>query len=214
MLRPDGADADPGTAVCYLLLTDRHLEAVISNLSNAELTCIERDPDRMITAFTWGGPASTEAQAQLVGCLEDDTVDLIFMATIIPVSLSQATSDCVMAALYIIDPKAVMTARLEGDPQPAMAGSMAAFTVSVACLNDEEWATAAPRLGMVPEDRDGIVCITAALGGPAEMTTAMTEAMAAEDVGEETALFMAGLECGMEPAATPGPGTATPTPMT
>ena len=69
---------------------------------------------------------------------------------------------------------------------------------------------------MEPEDREGMVCIMAALGGPAEMAAAMTEAMAAEGVAEDTDLFAAGLECGMEAppqTAAPEPATETPTPM-
>ena len=186
--------------------------AVLSSLSDAELACIGGDPEKMIAALTGGAPTSMQEQARLVGCLDDDTVDLIFMATNIPVPLSAETSDCVLAALDVIDPRVVITAGLEGDPGTAMAGSMAAFTVSVACLNEEEWAAAAPRVGMVPEDRDGMVCIMAALGGPTEMATAMTEAMEAEEVGEDTALFMAGLECGMEPGPAPGQASTEPTP--
>ena len=191
-------------------------EALLSSLSEDEIDCIGQDPERMIAALTGGAPASMEEQARLTQCLDDGTVDQLFIATIIPVPLSQATSGCVMAALDVIDPRAVMTAGLEGDPQTAMGGSMAAFTVYVACLNDEEWTTAAPILGMVPEDRDGMMCIMAALGGPAEMATALTEAMEAEDVAEGTALFMAGLECGieegLEPGSTPEPATETPEP--
>ena len=192
-------------------------EALLSSLSEAELACIGGDPERMIAALTRRGPASIEEQAKLTQCLDDETVNLIFMATIVPVQFSEETSTCVLAGLEVIDPRAVMTAGTEGDPETAMAGSMAAFTVSVACLNDEEWATAAPRLGMGPEDREEMVCIMVALGGPAKMAKAMTEAMKAGDVVEGTALFTAGLECGMEPwpepAATTGPATETPTPM-
>ena len=198
-------------------LPNQGQEALLSSLSGDELACIGGDPYRMIAVLTGGAPAPTEEQAKLIGCLDDDTLDLIFMTTIIPVPISEETSGCIVAALDIIDPGTVMTAGLEGDPQTAMAGSMAAFTVSVACLNDEEWATAAPRLGMETEDREGMVCIMAALGGPAEMATAMTEAMEAEEVADESALGMAGTECGMEPppepTATPEPGTATPTPI-
>ena len=56
----------------------------------------------------------------------------------------------------------------------------------------------------------------AALGGPATMATALTEAMATEGVAERSALFAAALECGMEvPAASAAPqlATATPSPM-
>ena len=155
-----------------------------------------------------------EEQAEFIRCLDDNTVDRLFVATIIPVPLGEETSDCVQEGLDIIDPRAVMTAGLEGDAATAMGGSMAAFIVAVACLDDEEWTAAAPRLGMEPEDRDGMVCVMAALGGPTEMATAMTEAMAAE---EESALFAAGLECGMEASpqtATQEPATETPTPTT
>ena len=190
-------------------------ETVLSSLSEDELACIGQDPERMISALTGGSPSSKEQQTRVIRCLDDDTLDLLFMATIIPVPLSEETSTCVLAALEVIDPRAVMTAGPEGDPQKAMTGSMAAFSVSVACLNDEEWTAAVPRLGMEPEDREGMVCVMAALGGPAEMATAMTEAMASEGVAEDTALFAAGLECGMgapDGSATPQPATATPSP--
>ena len=167
---------------------------MLSSLSEAELGCIDEDPERMIAALTGGRPASMEEQARLTQCLDDDTVDQLFMATIVPVQLGEETFACVQAGLDVIDPRAVMTAGLEGDPQKAMTGSMAAFSVSVACLNDEEWNAAAPRLGMEPGDRDGMVCIMAALGGPTEMATAMTEAMATEGVAEDTDLFAAGLD--------------------
>ena len=92
---------------------------------------------------------------------------------------------------------AVMTAGLAGHPETAMSGSMSVFTMTVACLNDDEWAEAARRLGMGPGERERMLCIMAALGGPAEVATALTEAVAAEGVTYETALFAVGLECGM-----------------
>ena len=187
---------------------------MLSSLSVAELGCIGEDPERMISALTGDRPGSMEEQAKLVGCLDDDSVNQLFMATIVPVPLGEETSACVQGGLEVIDPRAVMTAGLDGDPQKAMAGSMAAFSVAVACLNDEEWVKAAPRLGMEPEDREGMVCVMAALGGPAEMATAMTEAMATEEVAEDTDLFSAGLACGMEaPDGSAASETATSTPM-
>ena len=193
-------------------------ETVLPSLSEDELACIGGDPEMMIAALTGNRPVSREERARLTECLEDDTVGQRFMTAIIPVPLSRETSDCVLAALEVIYPNAVMTTGLlEGDPKTAFAGSMAALSVYVACLNDEEWAAAAPRLGMQPEERDAMMCIMASLGGPAEMATAMAEAVMAEEVGEDTPLFDASLECGMEPrpepTATPGLETATPTPM-
>ena len=190
-------------------------ETVLSSLSEDELECTGEDPERILAAITGGRPASMEEQARLVGCLDDDSVNQLFMATIVPVALGEETSACVQVGLEVIDPRAVTTAGLEGDAATAMAGSMAAFSVAVACLNDKEWAEAAPRLGMEPEDRDGMVCVMAALGGPTEMATAMTEVVRAGVVAEDTALFAAGLECGMETppqTAAPEPATATPMP--
>ena len=191
-------------------------ENVISSLSEYELACIGEDPERTLAALTGGRPASMENQAKLVGCLDDDSVNQLFMSTIVPVALGEKTSACVQAGLDVIDPRAVMTAGLEGNAQAAMGGSMAAFSVAVACLNDEEWTQAAPRLGMRPEDREGVLCIMAALGGPTTMATALTEAMASEGVAEGSALFAAGLECDMEPPAestASQPARATPSPM-
>ena len=108
-------------------------EAVISSLSEDELACIGEEPGRMLAALTGGRPASMEEQARLVGCLDDDSVDQLFIATIIPVPLDEETSTCVQAGLDVIDPREVMTAGLEGDAATAMGGSMAAF-LRIYCL--------------------------------------------------------------------------------
>ena len=131
-------------------------ETVLSSLSEDELECTGEDPERMLAALTGGRPTSMEEQAEFIRCLDDDSVDRLFMATIIPVPLGEETSDCVQAGLDVIDPRAVMTAGLEGDAQAAMGGSMAAFSVSIACLNDEEWTEAAAlKLGMEPRGQGG-----------------------------------------------------------
>ena len=185
------------------------LPPVISSLSEAEFACIGGDPERMIAALTGGSPASLEEQARLIGCLDDDTVDLISLSTIIPVPLSMETSDCILAGLDVIDPRGVMAAGLEGDPQSAMAGSMAAFTVSIACLNDGEWRSAATRLGMVSEDREGARCLMEILGGPGQMAEAMSE----REDGVDT-LSSAVTTCGLAMMSPePRPEFATPTPM-
>ena len=110
-----------------------------------------------------------------------------------------------------------MTAGIEGDPGRAMAGSMAAFSVTMACLNDEEWQIAGPQVGMGPDDREGMQCLLAALGGPGQMATAMTAAQE----GDITEMAQAGMdECGLDigpplsgqTPGTPSPETTAPTP--
>ena len=182
-------------------------QALTSGLSEVELECIGGDPGRLALALTAGGTSSMAEQAEIIACLDDGTVDRLFLAGFVPVAgpLSPESSRCIRSAFRVINPRSVLLAGLEGDPETAMSGSVAAFTVALACLTDEEWTAAAPRLGLGPGDRDGMVCIMAALGGPSEMATAITGAMDAEQVEEGTALFDAGLECGMEQAQEPAP---------
>ncbi len=103
-----------------------------------------------------------------------------------------------------------MAAGMEGDPGRAMAGSMAAFSVTTACLNDQEWAAAASMTGIGPDERAGMQCLMEALGGPGPMATAMTAAQE----GEFVELASAGTECGLEMGPPPGqpPGTPPPAP--
>ena len=169
--------------------------AMFSELSDAEKECIGENPER---------------QTRYIGCLEDETLARIFLAGFVPSPgpLSQKSSDCVRAAFEVIDPREVMTAGIEGNPRRAMAGSMAALSVTVACLTDQEWEATAPVLGMSPDERVGMQCLLAELGGPAEMAKAMTAAQE----GEFTNLAKAGAECGLEMGPPPGqpPGTVPP----
>ena len=170
---------------------------MFSELSDAEKECIGDNPER---------------QTRFFGCLEDETLARIFLARVVPGlrPLSQESSDCVRATFEVIDPREVMTAGLEGNPGRAMAGSMAGLSVTVACLTDQEWEATAPMLGMSPDERVGMQCLLAELGGPAEMAKAMTAAQA----GEFTNLTRAGAECGLEMGPPPGqpPGTPQPVP--
>ena len=101
-----------------------------------------------------------------------------------------------------------MTAGIEGNPGRAMAGSMTALSVTVACLTDQEWEKTAPMLGMSPDERAGMQCLMEALGGPGQMVAAMTAAQE----GEFAELASAGAECRLEmgPPAVQPPGTAPP----
>ena len=169
--------------------------AMFSELSDAEKECIGENPER---------------QTRYVGCLEDETLTRVFLAGFVPGPgpLSQESSDCVRAAFEVINPREVMTAGIEGDPGRAMAGSMAALSVTMACLNDEEWEATAPIVEMGPDDREGMQCLMEALGGPGNMAAAMTAAQE----GEFAELASAGTECGLEMGPPPGQAPATPPP--
>ena len=186
------------------------ISALLSELSANELACIGDDAGKLVRSLAGPGQASGEEQAEFIGCLEDETVARIFLAGFAPGSgpLSLETSDCVRAGFAVIDPREVMTSGIEGDPGRAMAGSMAAFSVTTACLNDEEWAAAASRTGMGPGEREGMQCLLAQLGGPGEMA----EAMIAAGEGNFTDLARARAECGLDMGLAAGQESATPPP--
>ena len=189
--------APPGVLAPLQPLDSR---TMFSELSEAEKECIGEN---------------TERQTKYVGCLEDETLVRIFLAGYVPGPgpLSQESSECVRAAFEVIDPREVMTAGIEGNSGRAMAGSMAAFSVTMACLTDQEWEETAPQVGMGPEEREGMACLMEALGGPGNMAGAMIAA----GEGDFTDLSKAGAECGLDmgpasgqaPARTPPAPTAT-----
>ena len=169
----------------------------------------------MIAALTGGAPSSKEQQTRVIRCLDDDTVNQLFISTIVPSPgpLSIETTNCVLAGLEVIDPRAMMTSGLKGDPAKAMAGSMIAFTVTLACLNDMEWTETASRLGMVPEDREGARCLMEELGGPKQMGEAMTTGTMSGREGDTDRLSSALTTCGLATMSPePRPQFATPTP--
>ena len=197
-----------------------------SALSDAELDCIG-DPERLARTLAGHGMATREERAELFGCLEDETLARLFLAGFVPgpvtpgseTLLSPETSECVRAAFEVIDPRTVMTAGIEGDPGRAMAGSMAAFMVTTACLNDDEWEETSRMTAMSSGEREDAQCLMSALGGPGQMAEAMTAA----GEGDFTALAEAGEECGLDmgpppvqspvnPPPTPTATTEAPTP--
>ena len=183
---------------------------MLSELFDAEKGCIGENSERLVRSLAGPGSAPREEQGRLIGCLEDETLARIFLAGLVPgpEPLSQETSDCVRAAFAAIDPREVMTAGMEGDPGRTMAGNMAAFSVTTACLNDEEWDAAASMTGMRPEEREGIRCLLDQLGGPGEMAAAMIAA----GEGDFTDLARAGAKCELDMGPAPSQAPVTPPP--
>ena len=162
--------APPGPLV-PLVIQDP--QGLLSALSKSELFCIGGDPEILTWTLTLAGPgmAPKLEKSRLMDCLDDETVTRLFMGPFLPrrEPLSLQTSGCIREALEVINPRETMTAGILGDSGKAMAGSMAAFAVTVACLTDEEWESAEPELVMTPEERAGMQCFMEVLGGPARM---------------------------------------------
>ena len=206
--QPEGQT--PAGAIIPLSLDDP--ESVASELSDQELACLAQIADigELLQIFSDPSIATTEEQAELIGCLNDETVARIFLAGFVPDSgpLSLDTSTCIRAAFTEIDPRAVMTAGAEGDPAAAMAGTMTAFIVTLTCLNQEEWETTAPQVGMDLDEREGMLCVLEELGGSAEMVAAMIAA----NEGDAAALSAAAMKCGLDMGPAPGQTPVRPEP--
>ena len=186
-------------------------EAVASQLSNQELACLAgvADIERLLTIFNNPGMATVEEQTKLIGCLQDETLTRMFLTGLIQDtgSLSTETSACVRTGFREIDLRSVMLAGLQGDPQTAMAGSMAALFLTMACLNQEEWDAAAPAMDMALDDRKGMQCLLAEMGGP----DGMAAALRAEDESGFMALLAAAAGCGLDIGGPPGQVPVVPT---
>ena len=149
---PDKTPTPDGKLVAIRLRDSKVLQ---SALSDAELACIGDGPEELARALTGPGPASQEEQAKLIGCLNDETLARIFLTVFVHGSepLSEITSDCFWAAFEVTDPREVMTAGIDIDPGRAMAESMTTLSVTMACLDDEEWDAAASKTGLRPDER-------------------------------------------------------------
>ena len=119
-----------------------------------------------------------------------------------PAPLSLETGACIRDALEGIDLRSAMLAATLRNGQNDMI--VAGIFVTIACLNDEEWETAATVANVDPDTKEALLCRLEQIGG----TEGMTAALEAGDEGSLTGLFEATTGCepdmegGTEPAAT------------
>ena len=190
-------------------------QALVSSLSQAELACIGDASETLERVRARPGQEPRDEMLRLIGCLSDETLARLFLSGIMPSPepLSLETSDCVRAAFAVIDPREVMTAGLEDDPERAgraMAASAAVATTTTACLNDQEWERSIWMNEIGPQERADQRCLMEVLGGPGEMAEAVRAAWEGDSAGMEEAVAACGLDRG--PAAGQGPADPQPTP--
>ena len=202
----------PGSAAIRPLHLDDPLN-VASELSDAELACASgvADLGRLLQIFSAPELADPGELTQLINCLEDETVLRLFITSLIGLQepLSVEASECVRQGLQGVDARSVMLSGMAGDAQTAMAGSMSSFLLIMTCLNDEEFAAAAPALGIPVEEREGMLCLMGELGGPEDFLAALS----GEDEEAMLGLFAAALVCGVAMEGSPPPGAVPPTPV-
>ncbi len=180
-------------------------QSFLSGLSAREQSCLGDQgigPQELLQMTGRSPGGSPETTADIVNCLQDDTVLRLFLTTLVGQvePFSQETSNCIREGFVPINLRGLLAPAIAGGtPANSLALSMVALNVSVVCMNDDEWETYAPRLGMQPEDKEGTACLFEELGGPTQLVEAMQSASLGEVPEELTDAFET---CGLEGAPT------------
>ena len=201
---PEATGEIPAGIITPLMLDDP--QTVASEISDSELACLGGTSDigRLSRIFSGIDESTPQELTQILGCLQDEIILRMFLGGVIrdPAPLSLETGACIRDALEGIDLRSAMLAAMLRNGQNDMI--VAGIFVTIACLNDEEWETAATVLGVDLGTRAAMMCLLEEMGGTAGLTAAL------EPGAEEsfTALILAVTDCdlemegGTEPATT------------
>ena len=192
----------------------RETEDINSELSGAEVACLMELGPILHLRWEWilPGPGDQEERVEIIGCLEDETVARIFLADIVmgARSLSLESSACVRAAFSEISPRSMLLAKVDGYPEDTLHSATVLYFITMACLSDEEWATADKPLREDSGIREVMRCMMEKVGGPGVMAAAMTNG----EEGDQKVLSEAAADCGEKTGPTPGRTDADPPPAT
>ena len=181
-------------------------ETLASELSEFETACLAGTADaERLGRILYGTEESTPEELNaILSCLQDENLLRLLLSGFVqdPAPLSMETSACIRTGFEKIDLRGAMLATVLGNEQDKM--MFASIFVTIACLNDEEWETAATVLGVDLGTRAAMMCLLEEMGGTAGLTAAL------EPGAEEsfTALILAVTDCdlemegGTEPATT------------
>ena len=187
---------------------------VAGELSEPELACASgvADLGRLLQIFSAPEQADPEELSQLINCMEDETVLRLFITQLVGLDepLSEEASACIRSGMEGVDARTVILAGMAGDAGAAMTGSMTSFLLVLTCLNDEEFAAAAPALGIPVEEREGMLCLLDEIGGPEQFAAALS----GQDEEAMMSLLGASITCGLEMEGGPVPGSTTIAPPT
>ena len=201
---PAPRDEPPNKVITPLMMDDP--ETLASELSESETACLAGTADaERLGRILYGTEESTPEELNaILGCLQDETLLRLLLSEFVqdPAPLSMETSACIRTGFERIDLRGAMLAIVLGNEQDKM--MFASIFVTIACLNDEEWETAATALGVDLGTRAAMMCLLEEMGGTAGLTAAL------EPGAEEsfTALILAVTDCdlemegGTEPATT------------
>ena len=201
---PAPREEPPNKVITPLMMDDP--ETLASELSESETACLAgtADAERLGRILHGTEESTPEELNAILGCLQDETLLRLLLSGFVqdPAPLSMETSACIRTGFEKIDLHGALLATVLGNEQDKM--MFASIFVTIACLNDEEWETAATVLGVDQGTRAVMMCLLEEMGGTAGLTAAL------EPGAEEsfTALILAPTDCdlemdgGTEPATT------------
>ena len=206
---PAPREEPPNKVITPLMMDDP--ETLASELSESETACLAGTADaERLGRILYGTEESTPEELNaILGCLQDETLLRLLLSGFVqdPAPLSMETSACIRTGFEKIELRRAMLATVLGNELDKM--MFASIFVTIACLNDEEWETAATVLGVDQGTRAAMMCLLEEMGG----TEGLTAALEPGAEGSFTALILAVTDCdlemegGTEPATTPTPAS-------
>ena len=200
---PAPREESPNKVITPLMLDDP--QTVASEISDSELACLGGTSDigRLSRIFSGIDESTPQELTQILGCLQNEIILRMFLGGVIrdPAPLSLETGACIRDALEGIDLRSAMLAATLRNGQNDMI--VAGIFVTIACLNDEEWETAATVANVDPDTKEALLCRLEEIGG----IEGMTAALEAGDDGRITALLdeTTGCDLGAESAPQAAP---------
>ena len=164
---PEATGESPAGIITPLMLDDP--QTVASEISDSELACLGGTSDigRLSRIFSGIDESTPQELTQILGCLQDEIILRMFLGGVIrdPAPLSLETGACIRDALEGIDLRSAMLAATLRNGQNDMI--VAGIFVTIACLNDEEWETAATVADVDPDTKEALLCRLEEIGwGP------------------------------------------------
>ena len=169
-------------------------EALLSELSSAEQSCIAEHPDSQMLVELKDSPHLVTPD--LIRCLEDATLTRLYLAKFVRVegTLSHRSSLCIRAEFSGIDLRSIMLASSTGSGEvAALAGDLTAYFLAVSCLDEEDLEAV---MGTAPGEREreleSLQCLLEELGGAEGLAAAMIPTEGGEP---DPAFLAANLKC-------------------
>ena len=191
---PAPREESPNKAITPLMLDDP--QTVTSEISDSELACLGGTSDigRLSRIFSGIDESTPQELTQILGCLQDEIILRMFLGGVIrdPAPLSLETGACIRDAFQGTDLRSAMLAATLGNEQNDMI--VVGVFATIACLNDEEWETAATVANVDPDTKEALLCSLEEIVG----IEGMTAALEAGDEGKLTALLDAVTGCDLE----------------